>query len=377
MTFNFSAQTVAVNFGKIRERMKPKTVSFFSFDEHHRWPERCTHKFKMKKFTKTYDEIITVPGLLLAWEEFLVGKKKRADVAIFQGRLIDNIFGLYHDLKEKSYRHGDYQAFKISDPKPRNIHKAVVRDRLLHHLLYRETYQYFDWQFIHDSYSCRLDKGTHRAIRRLAEFRDKVSGNNRKAVWIFKCDIRKFFASIDHRILKNILARYIDDPDLLWLFGQVIDSFNTPGKIGVGLPLGNLTSQLLVNVYMNEFDQFVKRILKIKYYIRYADDFVFLNDNKEELITLRPKLEIFLNKHLSLTLHSKKTFFKTLASGVDFLGWVQFSEHRTLRTTTKRRMLKRIEQNNKPATLASYSAMLKHGNAYKLSERAGLVDIVL
>lgn len=331
----------------------------------------------MKKFTKTYGEIITVPNLLLAWEEFLAGKKKRADVAIFQGRLIDNIFGLYRDLKEKSYKHGDYQAFKISDPKPRNIHKAVVRDRLLHHLLYQETYQYFDRQFVYDSYSCRLDKGTHRAVRRLAEFRDKVSENNRKAVWIFKCDIRKFFASIDHRILKDILEKYIDDPDLLWLFGQVIDSFNTPGKIGVGLPLGNLTSQLLVNVYMNEFDQFVKRVLKIKYYIRYADDFVFLSKNKEELIALRPKLEIFLNERLGLTLHPKKTFFKTLASGVDFLGWVQFSEHRTLRTTTKRRMLKRIKQSNKPATLASYSAMLKHGNAYKLSKRAGLVDIVL
>lgn len=331
----------------------------------------------MKKFTKTYGEIIIVSNLLLAWKEFLVGKKKRTDVAIFQGRLIDNILSLCRDLKEKSYQHGDYQAFKISDPKPRNIHKATVCDRLLHHLLYQETYQYFDRQFIHDAYSCRLGKGTHRAVRRLAEFRDKVSKNNQKAVWVLKCDIRQFFASIDHQILKNILAKYIDDRDLLWLFGQVIGSFNTPGKISVGLPLGNLTSQLLVNVYMNEFDQFVKRTLKIKYYIRYADDFVFLSDNKEDLITLQPKLEAFLDERLCLTLHPKKTFFKTLASGVDFLGWVQFFGHRTLRTKTKRRMLKRIEQNNKPATLASYSAMLKHGNAYKLSKRAGLVSIVL
>ncbi len=136
----------------------------------------------MKKFIKTYSEIVTISNLLLAWEEFLAGKKKRADVAIFQGRLIDNIFGLYYDLKEKNYRHDAYQAFKISDPKPRNIHKAVVRDRLLHHLLYQETYQYFDRQFVYDSYSCRLDKGTHRAVRRLAELRDKVSENNRKAV---------------------------------------------------------------------------------------------------------------------------------------------------------------------------------------------------
>jgi len=331
----------------------------------------------MKKFIKTYDEIVTISGLLSAWEEFLAGKKRRADVAIFQGRLMDNILSLYQALKAGKYQPGDYQAFKISDPKPRHIHKAIVRDRLLHHLLYRETYQYFDRKFVNDSYSCRLNKGTHRAIYRLAEFNRRVSKNNQKTAWLLKGDIRKFFASINHQILKNILLKYIVDPDLLSLFGQVIDSFNTPKKSGVGLPLGNLTSQLLVNVYMNEFDQFVKRALKIKYYIRYADDFVFLSDNKEDLIALKPKLEVFLNDRLSLSLHPKKTFLKTMAAGVDFLGWVQFSRHRTLRTTTKRRMLERIKQSNKPATLASYLALLKYGNAYKLSKRAGLVDIVL
>lgn len=331
----------------------------------------------MKQFTKTYAEIITVPKLLSAWEEFLIGKKKRDDVAIFQTRLMDNIFDLYHDLQEKTYRHGAYLAFNVSDPKPRNIHKASVRDRLLHHLLYRETYQYFDRQFINDSYSCCLDKGTPRAVSRLAEFAGQVSRNNRRTAWILKGDIRRFFASIDHQILKGILARYITDSDLLWLFGQVIDSFSTPGKVGVGLPLGNLTSQLLVNVYMNEFDQFIKRILKIKYYIRYADDFVFLSENKDSLIAWRPKLEKFLDERLKLYLHPQKVFLKTLASGVDFLGWVQFTDHRVLRTTTKRRMLRRLEQNNMPATRAAYSALLKHGNAYKLSKRADLADPIL
>lgn len=322
----------------------------------------------MKKFIKTYREIITIPNLLLAWEEFLAGKRKRPDVIAFQGRLMNHIFNLYYDLKEKNYTHGNYQAFNITDPKPRSIHKAIIRDRLLHHLLYQETYNYFDQKFIYDSYSCRLNKGTHRAVRRLTEFTGQVSKNNTRTVWILKCDIRKFFASIDHKILKNVLEKYITDPDLLWLFGQVIDSFNTPGKIEVGLPLGNLTSQLLVNVYMNEFDQFVKHDLKIKYYIRYADDFVFLSDKKNDLIDLKPKLAEFLNEHLKLSLHPKKTFFKTLASGVDFLGWTQFSKHKVLRTTTKRRMLKRVKENNKPATRSAYLALLKHGNAYKLSK---------
>jgi len=328
----------------------------------------------MKKFTATYKEIITVPNLLLAWEEFLIGKKKRNDVVIFQGQLMDNIFSLHQDLKNKVYKHNNYQAFNISDPKPRHIHKAVVRDRLLHHLLYQATFFYFDQQFIHDSYSCRLDKGTHRAVYRLAEFVNQVSKNNRRTVWILKCDIKKFFASIDHQILKDVLVKYINDPDLLWLFGQVIDSFNTPDRVGVGLPLGNLTSQLLVNVYMNEFDQFVKRELKVKCYVRYADDFVFLSEDKDYLMALRPQLDKFLNEHLKLSMHPQKVFLKTLASGVDFLGWVNFTGHRVLRTTTKKRMLKKIEKSNESATRAAYLALLKHGNTYKLSKKANLVN---
>ena len=326
----------------------------------------------MKKFTKAYSEIITIANLLLAWEEFLAGKRKRNDVILFQGRLMDNIISLHHDLKNKTYRHNNYQAFNISDPKPRNIHKATVRDRLLHHLLYREIYQYFDKQFIHDSYSCRMNKGAHKAVYRLAELINQVSKNNQRTVWALKCDIKKFFASIDHKILNNILSKYISDSNLLWLFNQVINSFATPGQVGIGLPLGNLTSQLLVNVYMNEFDQFVKRELKVKYYIRYADDFVFLDENKDLLVSLRPKLEDFLAKHLKLTMHPKKVFLKTLASGVDFLGWVNFTDYRTLRTITKKRMFKKIKQNNTQVVRAAYMAMLKHGNSYKLSQRAGL-----
>ncbi|MFA4942687.1 MAG: reverse transcriptase/maturase family protein [Patescibacteria group bacterium] len=328
----------------------------------------------MRKFTKLYNNIVTVPNLLRAWAEFLSGKKKRRDVIDFQSQLMDNIFSLQFDLKTKSYQHGGYQAFKISDPKPREIHKANVRDRLLHHLLYQETYFYFDQKFIYDSYSCRFDKGTYRALNRLVKFADQVTKNHQQTVWVLKCDIRKFFASIDHQILKDILAKYITDHDLLWLFGQVIDSFNTLGRVGVGLPLGNLTSQLLVNIYMNEFDQFVKRGLKIKYYIRYADDFVFLSENRKLLENLRPQLDDFLNKQLKLYLHPKKVFLTTLASGVDFLGWTQFEDYRVLRTTTKHRMLKNIRGDNEQSVIAAYRGLLKHGNAYKLSAKVNLAN---
>jgi len=301
--------------------------------------------------------------LLISWQEFLKGKKKRKDVIKFSLNLTDNIFGLHADLVNKKYKHSLYTAFKITDPKARDIHKASVRDRLLHHAIYRILYPYFDSKFIFDSYSCRIGKGTHKAINRFRDFGRKSSQNNTKTVWILKCDIKKFFANIDHEILKNILAKNINDADLLWLLNQIIDSFNP------GLPLGNLTSQLLVNIYMNEFDQFIKRKLKVKYYIRYADDFVVFSQDKTYLQNLISEISNFLEKGLRLKLHPDKVFIKTLASGVDFLGWVNFPNYRILRTTTKRRMLKKFNQNSSKETKASYLGLLSHGNTYKVCKK--------
>jgi RNA-directed DNA polymerase len=322
----------------------------------------------MKKFAKKYHESITVENVLLAWREFLRGKKKRKDIAAFQCRLMDNIMSLHAELIGKTYLHAGYEAFSITDPKPRSIHKAKVRDRLLHHVLYNEIYSYFDRKFIHDSYSCRVSKGTHKAIHRFESFARTVSKNNTRTCWILKCDIRKFFASIDHVILFAILEKHIEDGDMRRLLGRVIDSFQTISRPNVGLPLGNLTSQLLVNIYMNEFDQYMKRDLKIQHYIRYADDFVILSGSKKELEDLVPVIRNFLQEKLKLELHPNKLFLKTLASGVDFLGWVHFPDHRVLRTATKRRMLKRAKVNPTKETINSYKGMLKHGNAHRLEK---------
>lgn len=314
---------------------------------------------------KAYADIISINNLLKAWKEFLRGKKKRKDVNIFSLHLMDNLFDLHEELKNKKYKHDDYEAFGISDPKPRKIHKATVRDRLVHHVLYEALSPEFNQRFISDSYSCRLNKGMHRALERFKIYSNKVSKNNTKTCWILKCDIRKFFASIDHSILMSILEKYISDEDILWLLSNVINSFHStaPGK---GLPLGNLTSQLLVNIYMNEFDQFVKHKLKIKYYIRYADDFVVFDSHRENLENLIIIFSHFLQEKLKLQLHPHKVFIKTLTSGVDFLGWVHFPNHRVLRTVTKKRMLKKIRSDSRPEVLVSYLGMLEHGNAYTL-----------
>ena len=313
-----------------------------------------------------FNNIISLENLLVAWREFLCGKKRRQDVLEFSLKFTDHLFSLHHELTTKTYQHGCYQSFKINDPKPREIHKASIRDRLLHHAIYRILYPYFDKLFIYDSYSCRNGKGTHRAISRFRKFGRKVSLNNTQTCWILKCDIKKFFASIDHQILKNILVRYVEDRDTLWLLAQIIDSFNIKEIVGVGLPLGNLTSQLLANIYLNELDQFVKRQLKIKYYIRYADDFVIFHEDKNYLQGLTSKISEFLETKLALLLHPEKVFIKTLSSGVDFLGWIHFSHHRVLRTTTKHRMFKHLNRNPMPELTASYLGLLSYGSTFNL-----------
>jgi len=323
-------------------------------------------------FNHTYEDIISVENLLAAWREFLKGKRRKRDVREFQYQLADNILSLHRDLVSQTYRHGGYYAFNISDPKPRNIHKALVRDRLLHHALYRKLYPFFDKTFISNSYSCRKYKGTHRAVRAFKRYIARAGRNDTKTVWVLKCDIKKFFASVDQRVLFEILQKRIQDANILRLAGLVVESFSStvPGK---GLPLGNLTSQLLVNVYMNEFDQFMKHKLKAKYYIRYADDFVVLSGNKKELEQTLRYIVVFLRDKLKLRLHPNKVSISTIASGVDFLGWVHFPDHRVLRAMTKRRMFRVLADTPKLAQLVSYQGMLTHGNTHGLSETIEMI----
>lgn len=321
------------------------------------------------QFIHAYDDIISIENLLEAWGEFIKGKKHRKDVQTFLVRLMDNLFDLHVDLKNKTYIHRSYEFFTLFDPKLRDIHKASVRDRILHRAIYRKLSPFFDKTFISDSFSCRLEKGTHKALERFTTFHSKASKNHTKTLWVLKCDIRKFFASIDQEILIQILEKYISDTDTLWLLFQIIKSFHST-KEGTGLPLGNLTSQLLVNIYMNEFDHFMKHRIKAKYYIRYADDFVVLSQDKKQLEGVLPKIKEFLFTRLRLSLHPNKISIKTIASGIDYLGWIHFPDHEVLRTATKKRMLRDIRtREGKIETLQSYLGLLRHGNARKLEKR--------
>ena len=189
----------------------------------------------MKTYSNLFEQIISTENLFLSWDEFRIDKKKKEDVLLFEKNLEQNILELHRDLKYHTYKHAVYSAFTISDPKPRHIHKATVRDRIVHHAIYRTIYPIFDRLFIADSYACRLAKGTHRAVKRLEGFTKIVSRNYSRPCFVLKCDVKKFFDSVDHDILLNLLKKKISDVETINLLKEIIESFHKPDKVQLGL----------------------------------------------------------------------------------------------------------------------------------------------
>ena len=317
---------------------------------------------KIKPHQNIFQKIIAPENLFSAWKEFKKDKTSKKDVLKFEYNLEENIFTLYRELKRKTYHHCGYFGFYIHDPKRRHIHKALVRDRIVHHALFLLLNPMFEPTFIYDSYSCRKGKGTHRAVNRLRGIFRKVSKNKTKTCHVLKCDIKKFFESVNHKTLIEILKRKIKDKDVIWLVEKIINSFNP------GIPIGNLTSQLFANIYLNELDQFIKHKLKAKFYIRYTDDFIIVNNEEVELVKWLKDIKTFLNQILKLELHPKKIILQKYHQGVDFLGYIQFPHHRLLRTKTKRRIFKRIRKGINEQSLQSYLGVLSHANSHKISE---------
>ncbi len=209
--------------------------------------------------TDSFDDITSVSHLFLCWEKFKVGKRKKEDVQLFERHIEDHLFELSAALRGRAYSHGIYHRFQVFDPKKRLISKASVRDRLVHHLVYDELVRIFDKTFIYHSFSCRVGKGTHQGVRSLERALRKISSNGTKQAYVLKVDIHRFFDSICHPILKQIIRRSITDPAMLNLIDIIIDSFCVGGKEEpCGLPLGNVTSQVFANIYLHELDFFIE-----------------------------------------------------------------------------------------------------------------------
>ncbi len=327
----------------------------------------------------SFYHLISLENLFIAWNEFKKGKTKKLDVQEFTFNLENNIFNLHNELKQKLWKLDHYTAFYVRDPKLRHIHKATIRDRTFNQALFRILYQIFDKGFITDSYSCRKEKGTHRGVIKLQSYIKKISCNHNRSSFALKCDIRKFFDNIDHQILFNLIKKRINDQDILSIIDLTIKSFET--KRGKGLPLGNVTSQLFANIYLNELDQFVKHVLKVKYYLRYCDDFIILENNPKLLQEYIQAISIFLNSRLYLGLHSNKVSIRKCTQGIDFLGYVVLPNCIVLRTKTKKRIFKKIRflknqlskniisQETFNSTLQSYLGILKHCSGYKIQQK--------
>lgn len=253
---------------------------------------------------------------------------------------------------------------------------------MLHHAVFSVISPIFEPSFISNSLSCRIGKGTHKGIDILEKMLVKTSGNTFKPCFALKCDIRKFFETVDHRILINIISRKIKDKDALWLLEEIVESFSSQYSTlfeRKGLPIGNLTSQLFANIYLNEFDQFIKHKLKVKQYLRYTDDFIIVAKNKPYLENIIIPIRSFLAKKLALQLHPKKITIRKFHQGIDFLGYILLPYYRLLRNKTKQRIFSKLEKRVREykngiiskqtlsQSLQSYLGVLSHADAYKLS----------
>jgi len=337
----------------------------------------------MKVYINLFNKLITPENLFNAWEDFRRDKKNKEDVLLFEKNLENEIFKLHRELKSETYRHSGYVDFYISDPKYRHIHKAVVRDRVLHHAIMNILYPYYDKAFIYNSFSCRIGKGNHKGVEALRSMVQKESNNDTRQVFILKCDIKKFFDSVDHDTLVTILKTRVKDEKLMKLLVEVIESFTSNRSTlfeRKGLPIGNLTSQLFANVYMDIFDQHMKHELKVKHYARYTDDFVIVSKDKEYLISLISNIKKFLNITLKLDLHPEKVTIRKYTQGVDFLGYIVLPHYTKVRQRTIKRISRRIEEKialyksgklekeKLDATLMSYLGVLSHADTHKFSE---------
>ncbi len=306
----------------------------------------------MKTYKNLYKKLYSTDNLNLAFRKARRGKSKKDYIARFELDIEKSIGLLQRDLRLKIYKPSRLKKFIIRDPKTRTIHSSIFRDRVVHHAIINIIQPIYEKIFIYDSFASRKSKGAHLAVKRFEYFVNKVSSNGRKIKhpfnnnsirgYVLKADIKHYFATIDHKILLNILRKKIKDNDLIDLIRIVLN--NSENQIErKGLPLGNYTSQFFANVYLNHLDYFVKNKLKAKYYIRYVDDFVILDKNKDTLFIYMDKIKKYL-QFLKLDLHPDKTEIHALRNGITFLGYKIFYHYRLLRRRNIRYFKRRLNE---------------------------------
>lgn len=332
-----------------------------------------------KKIRNEFYQKLTFDKMLEAHKRAKKHKTYKNEVIQFEFNLENNLINLINNLKSKTYRLGKYFTFKVYEPKERYIQALPYKDRIVHQWYVEEFIKPFIVpKFINTTFACLKDKGTHKAVEEV-QHQMQIMKRNFGDFWILKCDIKKFFYNIHPNILYNIMKKYIEDEDLLYLTKILI--FNGPiNNSKVGIPIGNYTSQFFANIYLNELDQYIKRILKIKYYTRYMDDFILILKTKNDCIKYKKLIEEFLEKNLKLELNSKSRYYP-YKMGVNFCGYRIFTTHRLLRLSSKKKIKRNVKKWNKQylnnnlnyeATMQSINSWIGHSshcNSYKLQQK--------
>lgn len=356
-----------------------------------RYPRRRRRRdLKMKTYKHLFEQVCAFDNLYMAYLRARKGKRFKPDVDSFSYNLEHELVQLEKELLDGSYQPGEYHQFMIHEPKERLISAAPFRDRVLHHAIHQVIEPIFERQFIYDSYACRIGKGTHAAVRRFKEFLRHNS-------YVLKCDIQKYFPSIDHQILLGLIGRRIHDEPLMNLIVQIIahrppdpDSENPQWFYGDdlltslerkrGIPIGNLTSQFFANIYLHELDAFVKYNLRERYYIRYVDDMVILGNDKKHLHEVKGQISEFLQS-LRLRLHPKKSILFPARVGTDFLGYRIYPTHSRVRRSNVKRFIARTKYlqteyacgNASPekvrSSIHSWLGHAKHADSYRLRSK--------
>jgi hypothetical protein len=310
------------------------------------------------------------------------GKTNYGSIINFELSLNANIYKIANELQNKTYMTGEYNRFTIWEPKKRDIMAIEYKDRIVLHALCDEIlWPFFDKRMDYDNSSCRVGRGSHFGLRRIARHMRNAYNKHGLDFYILKCDVTKYFHSIRHDVLKKYLYKHISDPDVIWILDKVIDS--TAGNVGI--PIGNLSSQFFATYYLDVLDRLVRHELKIEYYNRYMDDFILIHHDKKYLTECLNRIKQFLSDEMGLTLNNKTQMFPA-KNGVDYLGFHTYitDTGRIVRKIRKRckQAVKRkirafmdkhergeIEWERIRGSMASWCGHARFGNTYALRER--------
>lgn len=313
----------------------------------------------MKRLNNLYEKIYSLDNLHLADKKAKKGKSKQYGVILHNRDKEAHLVALQETLISKTYRTSAYTTFKVYEPKEREVFRLpYYPDRIMHHAIMNILEPVFVGCFTADSYSCIKGRGIHAVVRKLKLILNDVNGT----IFCLKIDIKKFYPSINHDILKQLLRKKIKDSDLLWLLDEIIDS-------AAGLPIGNYLSQYLANFYLTYFDHWLKESKTVKHYFRYADDIVILSSNKTYLRNLLTEIKTYLSSNLNLEVNKNHQIFPVSARSIDFVGYRFYHTHILLRKSIKKRFAKKLKRNLNERSIAAYWGWAKHCNSKNLLKK--------